>query len=167
LGPTGHGVSTGQSANLDKGLTKIPEFVPTGSTMSAFSPFGIPGFDPSKMDPKVLMELSQLMQRLPPEQLSKMQTLMHNTMAGFDTKKDLEEFERNLPPDFREKILKIMGGAAVPQPIPSIQVPETVQESSLEAALEMDLHQARLTILRAVASGGMSPEEAEKLLFSA
>ena len=61
-------------------------------------PFGMPPFDPSKMDPKVLMQLSELMRQLPPAQIQKMQTLMHNMMAGFDVKKDMEEFEKTLPP---------------------------------------------------------------------
>jgi hypothetical protein len=148
--------------------------------MNAFSPFGIPGFDPSKMDPKILMELSQLIQRLPAEQLSRMQTLMHNTMAGYDTKKEMEEFERDLPPDFREKIMKILGaspaGAAAP-PASKIQglreeiidvspSPEEISSSSSESTGEMDLYQARMTLLRAVANGSIQPEEAEKLLFS-
>ncbi len=144
--------------------------------MNAFSPFGIPGFDPSKMDPKVLMELSQLIQKLPAEQLSRMQTLMHNTMAGYDMKKEMEDFERDLPPDFREKIVKILGSSITPpaqeiidvspvQPIQPIQ--KETSSPSVESTGEMNLHQARLTILRAVASGSIQPEEAEKLLFNA
>src|ERR1700756_2436014 len=70
----------------------------------------MPNFDPSKMDPKVMMELSQLIQQLPPEKLGKMQTLMHNMMAGFDVRKEMEEFERGLAPDFREKLMALIGG---------------------------------------------------------
>lgn len=62
-------------------------------------PYGFPPFDPSKMDPKVLMELSNLMRQLPPAQIAKMQTVMHNMMAGFDVKGDMEELERSFPPD--------------------------------------------------------------------
>ncbi|HAR43627.1 MAG TPA: hypothetical protein DCS07_13520 [Bdellovibrionales bacterium] len=116
-------------------------------------------FDPSKMDPKALMEISQLIQQLPPEQLNRMQRLMHNMMAGFDVKKEMEEFENSLPPDFREKLLKLAGGSMSPgaQPITS------TAQSAPDA--EIDLHQARLTVLRAVQEGSISPEEAEKLLF--
>ncbi len=116
--------------------------------------------DPSKMDPKVLMELSALIQQLPPAQLQKMQTLMHNTMAGFDTRKEMEEFERSLPPGFKEKIAALMMGAGA-APEPAVEVPA----QSFEGDTPMGVREARMTILRAIASGKMTPEEAEKLLF--
>ncbi|MFZ9595725.1 MAG: hypothetical protein ACO3A2_06555 [Bdellovibrionia bacterium] len=133
--------------------------------MSSFSPFGIPGFDPSKMDPKVLMELSQLIQSLPPDQLSRMQSLMHNTMAGLDVRKDLEEFERNLPPGFKEKITRIMLSQGSPTQ-PTIPIETQTASSEIQTHTEpMDLRAARLTILTAVAEGKIAPEEAERLLF--
>jgi hypothetical protein len=115
------------------------------------------------MDPKALMELSQLIQQLPPEQLSRMQTLMHNMMAGYDVSREMEEFERNLPAGFREKLMALAAsqrGSFVPAP-PASAGPADV---STEGAA-LDLREARLTILRGVASGKVSPEEAEKLLF--
>jgi hypothetical protein len=117
----------------------------------------LPGFDPSKLDPKVLMELTQLMRELPPDRIMKMQTMMHNMMAGFDVRKDMEEFERTLPPGFREKLLAIM---------PAAQTAQTTQTSPEPKAVEnLTVHDARLTILQAVAEGRVSPEEAERLLF--
>src|SRR4051812_639539 len=67
-----------------------------------------PQFDPSKMDPKVLMALSELIQSLPADQLNRMQSLMHNAMAGFDVREQMAEFERNLPPGFREKLTTLI-----------------------------------------------------------
>jgi hypothetical protein len=136
--------------------------------MSSSSPFGFPQFDPSKMDPKVLMQLTQLIQQLPPDQLSRMQSLMHNAMAGLDVRREMEEFEKNLPPGFREKLMSLMAGQVgtgftAPQASGSPTVIEA--ESSRSTSQEMDVHEARLTILRAVANGIMPPEEAEKLLF--
>jgi hypothetical protein len=116
------------------------------------------------MSPELLMELSQLVQQLPPGQLQKMQGLMHNMMAGFDVRKEMEEFEKSLPPGFREKLTSLMGGMAMGGSSPPSSA-ETVS-SSLEASSEMDLSEARLTILRAVAGGKMTPEQAEKLLFN-
>jgi hypothetical protein len=57
------------------------------------------------------------MSTLSPDQMMKMQSLMHNAMAGFDVSKDMAEFERSLPPEFREKmarLLYIMNGVEVP-----------------------------------------------------
>ncbi len=118
-------------------------------------------FDPSRLDPKALAELSALVRELPPEKVHQMQSLMHNAMAGFDTKAGMEEFERSLPPGFREKMLGIclrsMGeNAAVAAPEPeatSTDLPGSVRD-------------ARLTVLRAVAGGSVGPDEAYGLLFT-
>jgi hypothetical protein len=129
------------------------------------TPFGMPPFDPSKMDPKVLMELSQLFQKLPPDKLMKMQSMMHNMMAGFDVRAEMQEFEKSLPPDFLSKMMTLMGGqmgeAFGPHP-----TPPTIETSSTPSAA-MNLREARLTILRGVAEGKLNPEEAERLLFQA
>ena len=132
------------------------------------TPFGMPSFDPSKMDPKALMELSQLFQQLPPSELGRMQTLMHNMMAGHDVQKDMEEFERNLPPGFREKLMALIGGpGGLPSMMDTSEPIDVKPISGLSqgTAAEMDLHQARITILQAVAEGRMTPEQAEGLLF--
>jgi hypothetical protein len=136
-----------------------------------FSPFGFPQFDPSKMDPKVLMQLSELIQQLPPSKINQMQSFMHNMMAGFDVKKEMEEFEKSLPPGFREKLTSIMlgGGAPIEATATAVTAAPAVETSSSARtpdAGDMDLHEARMTILRAVSDGKMSPDEAERLLFS-
>ena len=128
------------------------------------------GFDPSKLDPKTLMELSNLVRELPPQQLSKMQTLMHNTMAGFDVQKEMAEFEAGLPPGFREKLMGIMmrgmGGAnatAGTQSMDDAQGVEALTSSAVSA--DMSVREARLTVLRAVAEGSMDPEDALTALW--
>ncbi len=138
------------------------------------NPFDPSSFDPSKMDPKLLMELSQLVQRLPAEQLNKMQTLMHNMMAGQDVRKEMEEFERALPPDFRIRMATLFANNAdklgpMTQSASAAKPPiiDVTPSGSTSTDQEMDLHQARITILQAVADGRMSPEEAERLLFQA
>jgi hypothetical protein len=136
--------------------------------MTQNSPFGFPQFDPSKMDPKVLMQLSQLIQQLPPAHLSRMQTLMHNMMAGMDVRREMEEFEKSLPPGFKEKIAVLMGGQ---MGSPFATAPDTIEVPSAsyseKDASEMNIREARLTVLRAVADGKMQPEEAERVLFTA
>ena len=142
--------------------------------MSQFSKSGMPQFDPSQMDPKLLMELSRIVQQLPPDQVQKMQTLMHNMMAGFDVSQEMAQFEKGLPPGFREKLMTLMGGQDLGAMGPGAFSPESKiievpgpATSQVNSDPNMDLHDARLTILRAVADGRIPPEEAEKLLFSA
>ena len=132
-----------------------------------------PNFDPSKMDPKVLMELSNLVRQLPPEKISRMQSLMHNMMAGFDVKAEMEEFEKTLPAGFREKLVSIMAssGMAPPagaSPFAGSKISPIGESQTVEAEVvdkNMDMREARLTVLRAVADGSMSPDDAERVLF--
>jgi len=129
--------------------------------MNSSSPFGLPPqFDPSKMDPRVLMELSQLISQLPKDQLGRMQTLMHNMMAGHDVRRDMEEFEKSLPSGFREKLLSMMSQQGTSQP--DVVIPQTLSAAEQE---EMSLREARMTILRGVSEGKLTPEDAERLLF--
>ena len=120
---------------------------------------GIGGIDPSKMSPQVIAEISALMRTLNPDQIMKMQTLMHNSMAGLNVTKDMMEFETSLPPSFREKMARILYMAN------GIDVPAQTAEVSLENPT--DETEARLVILRSVAGGLMPPEEALKILFPA
>lgn len=122
-----------------------------------------PGFDPSKLDPKVIQELSDLMRTLPPEKLMQMQTMMHNSMAGFDIMKDVQAFESGLPPEFRAKLAKIMLSAG-PLPADAV-IPTTGMAVETPTAPVSNVHEARLTVLRAVRDGTVSPEDALATLF--
>ena len=121
-------------------------------------PFG--AIDPSKLDPKTIAALTDLMRELPFDRIQKMQTLMHNSMAGLDVSKEIQEFEQNLPPGFRERLLMIMGGAQMPSSSAA-----SVSASTKEVPLPGSVREARLTVLRAVAEGALSPDDAEKALW--
>ncbi|MBS1960444.1 MAG: hypothetical protein JST80_13285 [Bdellovibrionales bacterium] len=127
-------------------------------------------FDPSKMSPQAISEMTELMRTLSPQQMMKLQTLMHNSMAGFNIQKDMAEFEQGLPADFRAKMARIMylaNGVDLPaQPnstAGSVVAPTpTLNESAPAPTTETE---ARLVILRSVSQGLMSPDEAFKVLF--
>ena len=53
-------------------------------------------------DPKMLMKLTQVMQRLPKSQLHQMQTLVQQAMAGKDVSREMAQFQKTLPPQARE-----------------------------------------------------------------
>jgi hypothetical protein len=116
------------------------------------------------------MKLAELVQSLPHDQLMRMQQLSHNMMAGLDVRKDAEEFERTLPPGFKEKLMAIMieaqGAAATSQfQQSSMGIRAEPVSPAAPAELPGDVREARLTVLRAVADGRMSPEDADRLLF--
>ncbi len=119
---------------------------------------GMGGLDPSKMTPEVIAEITEAMKMLTPEQMMKLQSLMHNQMAGFDVMKDMAALEQTLPQGFRERMARVLymaNGIAVPK-----QSPES-------AKLPGNPDEARLVILKSVAGGMMSPEDALKVLFPA
>ena len=121
---------------------------------------GLGGLDPSKLTPQVIAEITEAMKMLSPDQMMKMQTLMHNQMAGLDVTREMMEFEKSFPQGFREKMARVIymaNGIAVPA------------NSSVEARVEPhppeNLKDARMVILRSVAQGLMKPEEALQVLF--
>jgi len=119
-------------------------------------PFGgMAGLDPSKLKPETLMKLTRLVQELPPSMILRMQGLMQKAMTGGDVRGEMEDFERNLPQGFREKMAALMYEAhgVGTEPI-EVKAPESESE-------------ARMTILRAVAAGSLEPEEAYGVLFGA
>lgn len=123
---------------------------------------GMNNIDPSKLSPQTIAEITELMRTLSHDQIMKMQTLMHNAMAGFNVTEEMAAFEKTLPAGFREKMARIQylaNGIEVPPqanaaPIASAPVEQPKNEN-----------EARLVILKSVAGGLMSPEEALKVLF--
>lgn len=119
-------------------------------------------FDPSKLNPQAISEITDLMRTLSPEQMMKLQTLMHNSLAGFNVTQEMIEFEQSMPPSFREKMARIMYLAN------GITVPTQATAASVENSASHDLkneNEARLVILKSVANGLMSPEQALSVLF--
>ena len=118
-------------------------------------------FDPSKLSPEAIAEVTALMRQLQPEQMMRLQTLMHNSLAGFDVTKEMQAFEAELPAGFREGMARVL---YLSQGIP-VPLRATVSEPTPEAPLPHNEEEARLVILRSVASGLITPEEALKVLF--
>jgi hypothetical protein len=135
------------------------------------------GFDPSKMDPAMMLQFTQALQRLPKGQLQRLQGIMQKAMSGKDVTRESEEFERTLPPDIQQLMISFatqmqamggmpgMGGApggmpgmgGAPFAAPSLPAPEA-------PAGGMSADQAREIVAAAAAEGKISKEEAEKLL---
>ena len=113
-------------------------------------------FDPSKLSPQAIAEISELMRSLSPDQMMKLQTIMHNSLAGFNVTQEMMEFEKSMPPAFREKMARVMYMAN------GIEVPPKEPTAVVEPTNE---NEARLVILKSVANGLMTPEQALSVLF--
>ena len=110
------------------------------------------GFDPSKVDPAMMQQMTKALQRLPRGQLMKLQSIMQRAQAGQDVSREAAEFERILPPEFTQMAMQMMmaqnmagamgGGAAKP----------------------MDADDAKQIVAKAVAEGKMTEAQAKELL---
>lgn len=124
------------------------------------------GFDPSQMDPQLMMQMSQMLQRLPKGQLQKLQGLMQRAMAGKDITREAEEFERSLPEDFKEMMrgfqLPAVDAGTNPAEILSAN-PEAEREESIG---QMTEERAREIVEQALAEGKINEEQARALLGS-
>lgn len=121
-------------------------------------------FDPSKLDPKTISALTGLMRELPPAQIFKMQGLMQKMMSQPSDPAliaQMAEFERDLPPGFKEKLVQTVAGSAG-----AIQTQSVFKEPSTSVFKEPSTTtEARLTILQAVSLGTLSPQAALEVLF--
>lgn len=113
----------------------------------------------SNMDPQVMMQFAQMMQRLPRGQIQRLQALMQKAMSGKDVTREAQEFERSLPPDFIEMMKGMNLAAAF-----GGQQPEAPVAPPGSEAPQMTTDQAKAIVEQAVAEGRLSPEEAQKLL---
>jgi len=122
--------------------------------------------DPSKMNPETIGRLTLLMQKLPPEKISEMQTLMHNMMAGFDVTASMKAFEESLPEDFVRDLRTLTAREGYLQA--GVNPEELGVESASatpESLPEDPVVSARLTLLRGVRDGEVTPEDAMIALF--
>jgi len=82
----------------------VQEQAPAEESSDADAANALPNFDPSKMDLDWLATFSAAIQRLPKGQMSRLQALMQKAMAGKNVTRELEEFQRTLPPSFQEML---------------------------------------------------------------
>ncbi|MBS1961459.1 MAG: SEC-C domain-containing protein [Bdellovibrionales bacterium] len=106
------------------------------------------GFDPSKVDPAMMSQMTKALQRLPRGQLMKLQSIMQRAQSGQDVSRDAAEFERMLPPEFSQMAMQMM----------------MAQGMAGGAAPEMNTDDAKQIVAKAVAEGKMTEEQAKELL---
>lgn len=155
---------------------KMPE-MPSGfpGMGGAGAPGAMPGgFDPSQLDPAMLMQMSQMLQRLPKSQMQKLQHVMTRAMAGKDVTREAQELERSLPPEFLEMMkgfagpamAAMGGGAGMPDmgAIPGAMPVESEPVSVEAAPVNMSAEEARAIVEKAVREGTVTAEQAAGLL---
>ncbi len=128
-----------------------------------FNPGDMPAMPPGmeNMDPQMMTQAAQMLQRLPRGQLQRLQSIMQRAMAGKDVTQEAEEFQKTLPPDFQQMMTQfamtsgMMGGAGA-EATPVANEPA--------AAAPMTEEEARAIVERAAKQGKLSDEQAQELL---
>ncbi|OFZ53854.1 MAG: hypothetical protein A2428_12840 [Bdellovibrionales bacterium RIFOXYC1_FULL_54_43] len=123
-----------------------------------------PGFDPNQLDPQMMMQVSQALQRLPKGQIQRLQAIMQKAMSGKDVSREAAEFEKTLPVEFQD----MLRGFQLPGQLPGMPSAPAPEEPSVTNAPEgMTAEDARALVAKAAAEGKISEAEAEALLGGA
>ena len=158
-----HGVSAAPKLSEPRQIPKMPQ-LPAGAP---------PGFSPDQMDSAQMMQVAQMLQRLPKGQMQKLQSIMQRAMAGKDVTREAGDFEKTLPLDLQNMLhsMKLPGmpeAGATPEATAMLSGPVTAAEleaaSAPASAPEMTPEQARALVEEAAREGKISREEADRLL---
>jgi len=149
---------------------------PSAAAMPSMNAGGMPGgagMPPGmeNVDPALMSQATQALQRLPRPQLQKLQSLMQRAMAGKDVSQEAAAFEKMLPPEFQSMMQGLamqMGGmGALGGGMPGMPTTAPVAEEtafSETSTGDMSIEEAKKIIEAAASSGKISGDEAEKLL---
>ena len=141
------------------GVDAAPKITPPRAQPAAAS--GVPGFDPSKVDPAAMSQMTSLMQRLPRAQLQKIQALMQKAMSGKDVTQEAQELERMMPPELLSQMAAFAPGLMGGMPA---EFQAGVAAAEQDDAAEMSAAEARKVIEAAVKDGSLSRADADAAL---
>jgi len=120
----------------------------------------------NQMDPNMMMQMSQALQRLPRGQMQRLQALVQKAMSGKDVSRESAEFEKTLPLELQEMMrgftaqAAALGGGA-PEGAPGAAFPTIEAEAGVP---QMSEEEARELVAKAAAEGKISADKAEELL---
>ncbi len=136
------------------GVDAEPQFTTVSQKPSENALSGNPFFDPSKMDPQMMSQISEAMQKLPKGQLQRLQSLVQKAMSGKDVSREADEFEKALPPGVREMLMSAKN---------TIELTEKAS-SITQSDQPMTEEQARAIVAAAAEKGEIPADQAEQLL---
>lgn len=133
------------------GVDAAPKLTESTKALPGAAGAGAEGANPlAGMDPQMMAQLSQALQRLPRGQMQRLQGIMQKAMSGRDVSAEAAEFEKTLPLDMQNLLRSFqMPGLPGMEPAPS-EEPMTEEK-------------ARQIVAEAAAQGKISTEEAAAL----
>ncbi len=111
-----------------------------------------PGFDPSQMDPAMMQQMAQMIQRLPRAQMMKLQSIMQRAMAGQDVSAEAAMIEKMLPPEFADMSRQMMMASGM------------MNQMNAPAELPKTEDDAKKIVVEALAAGKLTEAQAKELL---
>lgn len=135
-------------------------------TQPKTDPSQMPAMPPGmeNMDPQMMAQAAQMLQRLPRGQLQRLQSIMQRAMAGKDVTKEAEEFQKTLPPDFQQMMTQfamVAGQSGMMGPGAGEGAPALGAPASSGAMTE---EEARKIVEAAAKQGKLSDDQAKELL---
>lgn len=137
------------------GVAAAPKITPPKA-----GPLGAAGGLPpgmENMDPAMMAQAAQMLQRLPKGQLAKLQSIMQRAMSGKDVTREAEEFQKTLPPDFQQMMTSFAAMAGMANA-------GAGDMSGTNGAPQMSEEEARAIVAQAAQEGKLSEEQAKDLL---
>lgn len=123
------------------------------------------GFDPSKVDPKVMAQMQSLIARLPRAQLQQLQSVMQKAMAGKDVTAEAMQLQRMLPPEFMQLAMQMQMGQMGGDAAAGMGMPGMMGGGApTPTAEELSLEEAKRIVAEAAKSGKLAGAEATELL---
>lgn len=159
-----HGVDAAPKLSAPKSDPSAGAANPFAALAAQSGKEGAAGFSPEQN--QMMLQVAQLMQRLPKGQLQRLQSIMQRAMAGKDVRREAAEFEASLPPAFHD----LLKDFQMPGGLPGMAGMGGVEPSAIEAesspASTMTEDEARALVAKAAAQGKISTDQAQKLLES-
>jgi flagellar capping protein FliD len=112
------------------------------------------------LDPQMMTQVAQAVQRLPKGQMHRLQSLMQKAMSGKDVSQEAAEFEQTLPLEFQN----LMRTFAMQSAMAAQAQSSASSDAASPAGSEMTVDQAKEVIEKAAAAGKISSQQAEELL---
>jgi hypothetical protein len=141
------------------GVAAAPKLTPPKNVAP---PAGMPAGNPFEgMDPAMMSQFAQALQKLPRGQMQRLQAIMQKAMAGRDVSREAADFERTLPPEFQQLMGSFMASQAGAAGLPAAAL-----GAPAEPAPEMTEEEARKIVAQAAEQGKISQDKAEELLHA-
>jgi hypothetical protein len=129
---------------------------------------GMPeGFDPSQLDPAMLKNVGQALQRLPRGQMQQLQGIMQKAMSGKDISEEAGRLEQLLPPEFKSMMMQFAGSMGGLDSMAAVNGTDASPLTHGQGQNTMTPEEAQRIVEEAAKAGKIDANEAADLIKNA